>query len=363
MMDFTQRQKAKFILYKFERDGSDAEDTPRERMAAQLKIGRTKLYLLLSGKEDLKDPESVEALNKAFAELVARPGGEPHRALFARVESAIKARDKTMMEQFLLNAALDTWGPRALDGSRDKGARLLDGSLAEFVLHNGLKLVPDRGPGGLVQRTHEEIRQWGTRVMEVVADILRRHPEPPPGFFGSGNDAPNPQAREAGWKVFKIRMQSDEVGWKSEGLMKDAAARAELFTRAFETGLHLDLLWLHSIIGENQISWINNAWNLAMHAGDWRQSVQIAAVLFADFPDFLTRDTMTLESVTADPTVWPGIAAIMLDREHSGLETIRRRTSNGGTDFETMMRAVRRMMPGVAAGKDYVAVFEMGEAK
>jgi hypothetical protein len=58
-----------------------------------------------------------------------------------------------------------------------------------------------------------------------------------------------------------------------------------------------------------------------------------------------------------------GIAAIMLDGEHRRLDAIRRRASSGGAEFETMMRSVRRMMPGVAAGKDYVAVFEMGEVK
>jgi hypothetical protein len=359
MIDFTQRQKAKFVLHKFERDGSDAEKTPRERTAALLKIKRTKLYLLLSGKEQLKEPESVDALNMAFQDLVARPGDEPYRALFARAEAAIKARDQAMMEQLLVNSALDTWGPRALDDSRDAAARLLDGSLAEFVLHNGLKLVPDRGTSGLVQRTHEEIRQAGRKVTAAISEILSHHPEAPSGFFGSGN----PQAREAGWKVFRIRMQSDEVGWKSESLMKNASARAALFKGKFETGLHLDLLWLHSILGEDQISWINNAWNLAMHAGDWSQSVRIAAVLFADFPDFLVRDTMTLQRITSDPTVWPGIAAIMLDREQDGLEAVRKRAAEGGSGFEAMMRGVRRMMLGVAAGKDYVTVFEMGETK
>jgi hypothetical protein len=53
----------------------------------------------------------------------------------------------------------------------------------------------------------------------------------------------------------------------------------------------------------------------------------------------------------------------MLDGEHRRLDAIRRRASSGGAEFETMMRSVRRMMPGVVAGKDYVAVFEMGEVK
>ena len=317
----------------------------------------------------LKDPGKIAALDRAYSKRVAEPGSAAYRRRWADIVRRIDATPIREADLCLVDAAYGHWADIALDERQSDAQRMLHGRQAEFVLYNWLKsgLRRTQDAKRLVVATDSEIRARGLAVIDAVTEILARNPVAPEGFYEVAGDtkaALSLSAKSAGYRMFRIRMLSDQIGWRST-ISNDDIARAELYANAFRHGLAAGQIWLHSIYGQTEIAYSNNAWHLAMHAGDWATSVRYASLLFAAFPQFLDETVMGLMAVRDDRSSWPGVAAILVrhDDEHNGLARVREQLGTGGAAFAEMMAAVREMMPLVNQNQDYVTVLTMGANK
>jgi hypothetical protein len=96
---------------------------------------------------------------------------------------------------------------------------------------------------------------------------------------------------------------------------------------------------------------------LGFDVARWRLVEVCAIPLFAAFSGPL-KETMGLDSVCEDRTVWPGIAAIWADRENPELKAIRARLSEVAPI--EMMGAIKKMVQGIVAKHSYLDVLKAG---
>jgi hypothetical protein len=236
--------------------------------------------------------------------------------------------------------------------------------LTDYVLFEARLLLPKLVDQGFVEPASVDelatsIQQCGMKVIDTVIDLLGQHRDAPPGFF---LETFSPAAKRAGYRIFRCRMQHDQVGWRGAATLDDNA-RAEIYSKAFRTEVSADQMWLHSIFGKEDIGWVNGAWVLAMHAGDWTTSVRYASELLGTFPEFMYQDVMNVPAIYNDRSVWPGVAAIMLDREYDGLDKVREQLLSGDPRFSDMMASVTRMIPLVEGKLSYIEVLTQGSSK
>lgn len=363
-------RKAKFVLESIIREQSISADSPIIRAGKEIGVGRTVMSRLVNNPDAcLKDTGKIVSLDRAYGKRVAEPGSVLYRRRWVDIVRRIDATSIGELDLYLVEAAYGHWADIAVDERQSDATRLLYGRLAEFVLYNWLSSGSRRTKDAqqLPGATDDDIRARGLSVIDSVAAILARNPVAPEGFYEVGGDAkeaPSPVAKAAGYRMFRIRMLSDQIGWGST-IAKGDIGRAELYARAYHGGLAADLVWLHSIYGRAEIAYSNNAWNLAIHAGDWATSVRYASLLFAAFPQFMAEKVMKLTAVREDRTLWPGIAALLVrqDDEYNGLARVREQLESGDAAFAEMMEAVRKMVPLVRENHDYLTVLNMGASK
>lgn len=364
MLPFTDANKFAIIKWRFEEDGSDAEETPLIRAAKFAGLSRTKASQLLNNHREgyLKDKEKIKHFELAFAKVAPGPGSGDYQAMCNEVKTILSCSSVGSLEfinRYFLDLAYFVWAAVALDPSKTSADRILYGKLAQHVMFYWLRLRQRQNLGKVAIAKDDEILVRGRKVIDAIFDLLEQHRVPPSGLFDEATTSL--ASRKVGYKILRMHLQSDQIGWYASNIKADDEVRAGLYARAYKAGIANDLMWLHGIFGKHKVGYSNNAWNLAVHAGAWSDSVRYGAELFKAHPSFITQSVQKLTPVNRDRSVWPGIAAIMVDTQHDKLDHLRQALEHSGEPFVEMMTAVQRMLSGIMDNRSYIEVLEMGE--
>jgi hypothetical protein len=366
-MRLSHSQKFLVIIQSFSQEGSDATATPLNRAGELVGLGRTKASALANNPDAcLKNPKKIKSLDEGFSKKLAMPGSTAYRETFEDVIKKLESSDRNALndlDRYIVPLALGEWSTITLDSSKPASERLLAGSLAQRVIFDtcykrsrGRKQIG----GGAFRISDGQLVSRGRQVIDTVVDLIGQHSTAPEGLF---EQSASTAATKAGHRFFRIQMHSHQTGWYGIDL-KDDRLRADHYAKAYHNGLANDLMWLHSIFTTREVSHSNNAWNLALHAGAWDQSLPYAAELFKYFPKLISEKVQGLTPAYLDRTVWPGIAAIVADTQIAALDRVREelgKLEKAAEAMVPMMTAVRKMVPSVIAKLGYVEVLEMGK--
>jgi hypothetical protein len=354
----TQAQKFAFIKWAVGKE--DADLTAFERARQRIGISRTYASKLNNGVEALK--RDAAKLDEVFAKFAPEPGDAAYRSMHAEVRRQLEARTKEAikhLDRYVVPAAYGNWACVALDKEKPVVERLRKGNTAQRALFDWCnKLERERKQHleeGTINEPDVELAKRGRAVIDTLVELIGHHREPPEGLFENAS----PAARASGYRMFRTRLFNDQLGWHGCALDYDAEARAELYTRGYKSGLPEDLMWLHEIWPD--VAHPNNAWNLAMHAGEWSESVRFADVLMRGYPHLLYDTVMGLPPICEDKTVWPGVAAIVVDARYHGLDRFRAELKQ--ERYSEMMTVVRKMTRGINNKLSYVEVLAMEKDK
>jgi len=366
---FTDQQKAMLVLRsqeeKFRRTDRDDVSmtgigerarTPIMLTGRVVGLGRTKLSLVLNGREQISSRKHAAALDAAVRKVIAEPGPPEYQALWAKVFGLMEqGRPGQEALCFVVPTAYHAWSAIALDPAETVARRLLYGRMAQYVLYRFVHVLKPRSDITLAGITIEEAADLGRRVIDVVARIVAENARPPAAFFEEGT----PEARACGFRMFRIRMLAARVGWFG-GRLSDDAERARVLTEAFKSGIADDLMWIHEMIGLTEVAHPNNAFNLAVHAGEWRRAAEYGCALLVAFPDLLTSSVGGLKPICEDYTVFPGVAAMLADQTLAMPPAVRELLTERNEKTSAMMPAVEKMIAGGLKNKTYLEMLSLG---
>jgi hypothetical protein len=299
--------------------------------------------------------------------FVASPGTNSEQETWQDVTSKLdscRTDDQALacVARYIIPLAISDWAAVALDPGKLLRDRIIYGHRAQRVFFDcsykidRKRLEEIAGPSRV---TNDALTTLGRRLIDTVVELITKNTEPPPDLFPPGSSS---DAVKAGYRFLRIEMHNHQTGWYGLSL-KDDKLRAKHYAKAYKSGLAHELMWLHSIVRTLEIAYANNAWNLAIHAADWQESLRYADELFKYFPQFISEQVMGLRPVCEDRTVWPGIAAIVSDSRYPGLDCLRDQLGKQRDVFSDMMTSVRRMLPGIVRRLPYHKVMELGNAE
>lgn len=361
-MKLSQAEKFAFIKWAKGRDGSEASLIERARKS--VKISRTYASGLNCGKDVIKSKKILTRLEVAFERVVPEPGSAAYRLMHAELRQKLESRsreDIVLLDRYVIPAAFGQWASVALDETKPIPERLTKGNSAQRALFEWChKLGRERRQyldHTSINEPDDVLADRGRRVIEALVDLIKDHPRPPTALFDE--DVAEPE-RLSGYRMLRTKLLNDKIGWYGCGcLLNDHAQRAELYRNGYEGGLTEDLMWLFGIAPH--VFHPNNAWNLAMHAGEWSDSVRFAAVLFQKYPNLLYESVCGLPPIYKDQSVWPGVAALWIDSRFRELDSIREQLAKD--QYTEMMNSVRQMAAGIRARANYVEVLRIGTSK
>jgi hypothetical protein len=360
-MKLSQAQKFAFVKRAHEKEGGEL--SPLERARKSVGTCRTHASMLNNGIDALKSKRLVSRLNNAFEKVVATPGNAAQRAMHAEVQKILESRSTEAIEcldRYVVPVAYYHLACVALDPQKPVAERLTKGNTAQRAIFDWCyELRGERakrvraGLEATMTEPDEALCERGRAIIDVMIELLGRHREAPDNLF---DQTASPSAKASGYRMFRTRLLNDQFGWYGRALDKDDhQGRAELYTKGYRSGLQADLMWLHAIVPD--IAHPNNAWNLAIHAGDWAESVRFAAALLKDYPNLLYEPVMGLPPVYQDKPVWPGVAAIVADSRFYELDQTRAQLNHAR--YSEMMMSVRKMVPGIINKNSYVEVLTL----
>jgi hypothetical protein len=369
MMPISQPTKFRFICWSFERQSSSG-GTALARSGKAVGISRAKASLLYNNPDaSLKRKEKAERLDLEFSKVVARPGSPSYRDTREDLRARLSSPSRRFVldfDRYIAPVAYHFWAAKALDVSESPTERILWSILAQHVLYYAAsdRLDRYRNDGqreetAICRLKKEDARARGQEVINTLVQLLNQHADnQPEGLFDRECTL---EARRNGFRLLRTETHNDHIGWRI-GDLTDDRMRMALLAQAHRAGLGRDLLTVARIVGSSEVGYANNAWNCAVHAGDWNASLDCAKVLFKHFPKFLTERTMTLTPICEDKTVWPGVAAIMADTQFDELDAIRNELLADQTGkFIEMMPVVKKMIAAIRDKRDYLNVLQSGD--
>ena len=353
----SQALKFRTIKWFIARDGSEL--SPLERTRKLVGIGRTHASALNTGIDALKSKDKRERLDQVYEDYVPRPGDLSYRALHADVQKKLESQSKDdiqLLHRYIIPLAFSKWASIALDPRGTASERLKFGATSQRALFDWCYKLPKKRKDFCEDGVNEPddfLVERGRAVIETLVELLGAYRDPPADLFP---DTASPSAKMAGYRMFRTAILNDHMGWYGCGpFSEDHAQRAETYAKGYKSGLADDLMWLYSLAPD--VAHPNNSWNMAMHAGDWAESVRFAAVLLKDYPELLHSDVKGLPPICKDETVWPGVAAMVNDTRFHELDGIRE--SLNSERYAKMMTAVRPMTERVRQNQSYVEVLNM----
>jgi hypothetical protein len=173
-------------------------------------------------------------------------------------------------------------------------------------------------------------------------------------LFAHGTEA----TQELGYRIFRIRLFADRIGWQTP---TEDADRAQLYEEAFEAGLATDLMWVHEELEHAEVGHPYRAFVLATHASEWSRAGEYGIDVLKAFPDLLTAKVGGINPLLEDHTVWPGVAAMMEHRWHDIPTKLRGILDNPRPEHVTAISRIREMMACVKADDRYLSVLKMGK--
>jgi hypothetical protein len=362
MSELSHKQKFRLIVRHFERSraSSDGDSVASPKVLARNACGlsRTLAHYVEKGHRDVKNLKKLEQFENVFrTKIVAEPGSPDYQKLWADVRAIVDGtRSDPQFGGYVVPAAYGHWSQIALDPSKSDAQRILAGRMAEFVLfHYGRRRNNGLSNTLVVQVELTAARERGRQVIETLIGVLASNLTPPAGLFDHGSET----AREQGYRMLRIRLLADYIGWQGTAATSDAE-RAQVFAQAYQAGQAAELMWLHEELEGADVGHPNNAFVLATHASDWQHAAEYGISLLKAFPALLTESVGGLSPLLADRTVWPGIAAMMLHRWLDIPTEVRRVLDEPGPDQMTAVRRIRHMVAGVKAGQPYKTVLEIG---
>ena len=355
MSNLSVKQKYRLIVRYHERSraASDGESnrSPEVLARQECKLSKAMVSYIRNGRE-LKDLDKRAHFEGVFRKRVAaEPGSDDYRALWADVQAVVNGNPDPFRKMHVVAAAFGHWSDIALDEERPDAERVLAGRMAQFVLGhysrgNGGPTVVDVAPTAAGKR--------GRDVNAAVIEILTRSPTAPPKLFDHGTEV----AQELGYRIFRIRLFADRIGWQTP---KEDADRAQYYEAEFKAGLATDLMWVHDELEHTEVGHPYRAFVLATHASEWSRASEYGINLLKEFPDLLTARLGGIKPLLEDREVWPGVATMMAHRWHDIPTGLRRVLDNPQPVHVKAISFIREMMAGVKAGEGYLSVLKMGK--
>jgi hypothetical protein len=351
MSNLADKHKYRLIVRHHERrraasDG-DSNRSPEVLAREECQLSKAMVSYIKNGR-DIKHPEKRAHFDSIFRKRVAaEPGSNDYRALWADVQATAHGDSDPLRKRYLVATAYGHWSDIALDKTRPDAERLLVGRMAQFVLYGW-----SRGNGGatFMDVVPSEAKQKGREVNAAVIEILSRNPTAPSGLFDQGAEA---AAAELGYRIFRIRLFADRIGWQTPNCDAD---RARYYEEAFNAGLSTDLMLVHEELEHAEVGHPYRAFVLATHASEWHRAGEYAIDLLRTFPEILTASVAGIKPMLEDRDVWPGLAAMMVHRWREIPTGLHRVLENPEPRHAGAVSKIRAMMAGVKANERYLSV-------
>lgn len=323
--------------------------TPEAAARAAAQISKTLAAALKSGSERaIKAANRIESFDEAVGKFaVAEPGSREYRSLWAEVRRA----DPDCEFRPYVAAAIGLWADIALNETKEVADRFLAGSIAQFVLFH----CRDTMGAASLGETTERARTRGAEVSAALLKLLAKHPRTPKGLFASG---PTAKAIELGYRMFRIRMVGDAIGWMRP---KTDAERTEVYVGAYDAGYASDSMWLYEVRGRCDLAFVYRAWQLASHKSDWALAAGYGIAMLKQFPRCLVNKIETIKPLLEDEETWPGLAAVLALRQFDVPESVRDVFENQASAHSAAISRIRAMRAGIIENSKYLTVLALGK--
>jgi len=119
-----------------------------------------------------------------------------------------------------------------------------------------------------------------------------------------------PPHAEDGLRFFRVLVWNAVLSLSAAPSKRLSTQDLAVFTAFEEKGFVADMLWAYENF--QHVVLVNNAWVTYQYLGKWTESVGVAQMLINNHEKLITESQEQLTPICADPSVWPGIAAVVL---------------------------------------------------
>jgi hypothetical protein len=319
----------------------------------------------------LRNPDDSDHLVEVANEFIPSFYTSEQRALR---RSYLRALGGGNIEELINNHLVNARGPW-LSLVRNSKAHLRDRlfyALLAFRIHHDIihRLAPNREKyaddfnlsANLRERVKEAlsdsfVTESAVIRDEVLATLAKLTPKATvEGVYGT----PAPDTAKDGLRFFRLLvwnaslsppgkqvtadpLKSASVA-RGTSIIKTTRLSAEilsLFEENLEKGFVDDMMWGYSVF--RHIILVNNSWVACQYAAQWKQSVDVAKHLIANHEKLIIESVADLKPINKDPSVWPGIAALVLsDVRDKALDTFCGRLRNE-PELQEMNKAIQKL--------------------